>query len=480
MKKFLACNILTLLSFFFSYCLCEENQNDVKQEKSILLSGYAGLTVTRINSSKWYGNELQPQLYNNVVMGFSLAKPISKHFSLYAGIEGFLWFNTHPLIQGTFGQLQPAVGENTVYVSRAENVFTLSQDNFFNIPDNIFNAEIGLGVFTYKYNPDIRNLGEYMFRSGTYPGWLKTNFDATGATLTGIRISTTSFNIWKNDILITTEMQMYPLYDISYSWISCIKPHKTIEIGAGINLARFTPANDSLTTRKRDVFGFPTPFYLKNAQFIYDSLTGTTDTIGGDTIYYTFKGIKLMSRLSLDIKGLFSENVNKIFGENDAKIYGELNILGLMNQGDYYNKLWQRIPITFGINIPTFRLFDVLSCEFEYYRMPYPNNYRNQIMVMRQTYGGTPAPDNQIDYFNGYCYDPNNPDNSYNWDKYDKDSWKWSVYIKKSFGKNFAFVAQAARDHLRTMSNSLTARDYDEVLTLDKHWYFAIKTIGYF
>ncbi len=448
---------------------------------AISISDTAGFMMTRVNSSKWYGNEQSPQLYNNVVMDFTFRSRINKHFSIFGSIEGYLWFNTHPLIQGTFGQLQPALGENTVSLIQAQSIYYLDNENFFGVPDDVFTAEIGLGVFPYKYNPDVRNLGENLFRSGTYPGWLRSDFDKTASVLTGLRVSSTAFGIWKNDLLVTTEMQMYPLYDISYSWLSSIKLGKVLEIGSGIDLARFTPANDSLTTRRKDIFGETVPFYLKNGVYVPDPQTpGKIDTVGGDTAYYTFTGIKLMGRMSIDLKGLLPDRVASVFGENDAKIYGEVNILGLENQGDYYDKLWQRIPVTFGLNVPAFKFLDVLSCEFEYYRMPYPDNYRNQIQVMRQTYGGTPIPDNQIDYFNGYSNNPKDSSMSYNWDKYDKDSWKWSVYIKKSFGPNFALVGQAARDHLRTMSNSLTARDYDEILTLDSHWYFALKAMSAF
>src|SRR4051794_14062289 len=32
-----------------------------------------------------------------------------------------------------------------------------------------------IGTFPYKYNPDAKELGEYLYRSGTYPGFLWTN-----------------------------------------------------------------------------------------------------------------------------------------------------------------------------------------------------------------------------------------------------------------------------------------------------------------
>jgi hypothetical protein len=251
-------------------------------------------------------------------------------------------------------------------------------------------------------------------------------------------------------------MQMYPFYDVSYAWISSIKLGRVLDIGTGVDLARFTPANSDLTTRKKDLHDDSVPYYMKN----------------GDTTYYTFTGTKIMGRLSIDLKGLLPEGAAGMFGENDGKIYGEFDILGLENQGDYYYKLSERIPVAFGFNIPTFKLLDVLSCEFEYYTTPYPNSYSNQVQAMTQYVGGTPIPDDQI-------YFKSNPTMSNHWDLYQHDNWKWSVYIKKTIGRHFSIIGQAARDHLRTMSNSLAARDYGEVLIEPRNWYWAVRAISF-
>ena len=440
-------------------------------EKDFNISGCAGFQFTRLQAWKFWGVYEIPRNYNNIVVDLIVDRTISPHFSVHAGLEAFMWFNTHDLVNGKFGLYQPALGENSAYLLQAENVFTFDEDNLFGIPNHVFRGEIHMGYFPYKYNPDVRNLGEYLFRSGTYPGWLKTISFVPESRLTGLLISTTAFDKWKNDFLMTTEMDMYPFYDLSYSWISSIKVGKILDIGGGVNLARFTPANCDLTTRKRDKGGFTyCPFYLKNLET--DSLG---DTISGDTTFYTFTGTKIMGRLAFDFKGLLPADIAAKFGENDGRIYGEFDILGLENQGDYYKNLSERIPVTFGFNVPTFKLLDVLSIEGEYYTMPYPDNYRNQVMAMLNIYGGTPVPDEHTDYENGFS---KTPGIDYNWSWYQHDSWKWSVYFKKSLGKNFSIRGLAARDHLRNMSNSLTARDYDESLTTTRQWYWAIRLIS--
>ena len=483
----------------------EDASTAQEQPPKFSLSGCSGFQMTRLQSWKVWGRQQSPRIYNNVVIDLIVDRTITPHFSIHAGVEGFMWFNTHPLLVGMQGQLQPALGENSAYLLQAENVFTFDEDNLLKIPNDVFRGEFHMGYFPYKYNPDVRNLGEYLFRSGTYPGWLRNTPFVPEARLAGLMIRTTAFDKWKNDILVTTEMEMYPFYDLSYSWISSINIGKILDIGGGVNLARFTPANSQLTTRKKDLNENTCPFYMKNLVTAPDTLIpGEVDTISGDTMFYTFTGTKVMGRLSIDLKGLLPEETASMFGKNDGIIYGEFAVLGLANQGDYYNKLSERIPVTFGVNIPRPTLllypfslidnkivksiysvidwifkFDVLSIEGEYYTMPYPDDYRNQVQAMKQYVGGTPIPDNHIDWVEGGYSNTTDVSTNYNWAWYQHDSWKWSVYFKKTIGGHFAIIGQAARDHLRGMSNSLVGRDYDESLTKTTHWYWALRAISF-
>jgi hypothetical protein len=50
---------------------------------------------------------------------------------------------------------------------------------------------LGFGVFPFKYNPDVRNLGEYLYRTGTYPPTMSNTFDFPLARLTGFRLMST-------------------------------------------------------------------------------------------------------------------------------------------------------------------------------------------------------------------------------------------------------------------------------------------------
>ena len=68
------------------------------------------------------------------------------------------------------------------YLSRADLTYNFGSSDD---PD----LSITLGYFPFKYNPDARNLGEYMFRSGTYPQYLITDFDFPMAKLFGMHVN---------------------------------------------------------------------------------------------------------------------------------------------------------------------------------------------------------------------------------------------------------------------------------------------------
>ena len=77
--------------------------------------------------------------------------------------------------------------------------------------------------------------------------------------------------------------------------------------------------------------------------------------------HYTFRGLKAMARASLDIGKLLG--AEETLGENAFKLYSEMSLLGIQNQPFFYEKKSERMPVMFGINIPTFKILDVLAFE---------------------------------------------------------------------------------------------------------------------
>jgi hypothetical protein len=119
-----------------------------------------------------------------------------------------------------------------------------------------------------------------------------------------------------------------------------------------------------------------------------------------------------------------------------------------------------------GVNIPVPWLLDVCAVEFEYYRMRYPNSYRNVFV------DGRPIP-------SAPYLDPATSDLISKKAYTDNDNWKWSIYVKKNITHHVNIVAQAARDHQRWMvpgSQWGQISDWDDISLLSNNWTWTLKT----
>jgi hypothetical protein len=342
--------------------------------------------------------------------------------------------------------------------------YDLETNSTFLVPDRFFSYSIRqgealfswgellsleLGIFPFKYNPEVRNLGEYVFRSGVYPGFLIGEFDIPEAVLTGLRINNRIAGKFTEDLLLTLEEQFKPFHDITLSYLAAYTPHPAITIGLGASASHLISVDEKRTTPKTDG-----TWYIEDPDTLRDT-SGADSAILGDTAYLTFRGVKIMGRLCFDIKQLFPHS---IFGPEDLKLYGEAAILGLQNYDLYYDTLWQRIPVMMGFNFPTFKILDVLSLEAEWYGSPYPNNYKNAFSIQP-----LPRPI------------PDDPPRGVPPSVYRKDDWKWSVYAKKTIAGSFSVSAQCARDHVRIRANNPNYIEREEVLTKDNQWYWMLK-----
>jgi hypothetical protein len=87
---------------------------------------------------------------------------VSGRLRLVMGVGGIFWYAV-PMsdnINTRITQFGPGI-------SQAQGTYT-----FGDLQDPV--ASLQMGYFPYKYNPDAKNLGEYLMRSGTYPGTLTT------------------------------------------------------------------------------------------------------------------------------------------------------------------------------------------------------------------------------------------------------------------------------------------------------------------
>lgn len=333
--------------------------------------------------------------------------------------------------------------------------------------------KIGGGVFPFKYNPDVTDLGEFLFRTGSYPPTMMNTFDFPMARITGFRASSVtsplSYFLGNSTVIdslnlygiMNTESQIFPLQDFGLAFVGDYTLFHSITLGGGVFFSHLFSVNDDYTTPKN------------NFNMVIDTATG-------DSVYLTFKATKLMGRVTLDPKPLLKLFIPMdIFGENDLKVYSEAAVLSLKDYPVYYSELFRRIPRMVGFNYPTHQFasycllpgiiayclvpdemvkvsalgaggllmgvgswlldrylgtntrLDLIAGELEYYGWNYANSYSDYLFQNL-----IPRPDDIKPGFN-----------------YKDNVWKWSIYGKRRIGNHFSITGQIAYDHMRLEQN---------------------------
>lgn len=298
---------------------------------------------------------------------------------------------------------------------------------------------IGAGLFPFKYNPDSRTFGDFLLRISPHPQFLQTSFDAPYAQLLGIRFGSTLFSSLRQDVLLTSEIHLWPLRDFSLSYLVSYNLMQFADIGAGIMGDRLFPVDDSLDK--------PTASVNPNR--------------------FTFGGTKVMFRVAFDFKRFLP--VNERWGKNDLRLYSEACLNGLKNYPitdtanilyPGYNKLGKRMPVLFGFNVPTFGLLDILSIEGEWWDNNFANSYWGVFNV------GYAMPPNPYKY----------PTASRSADPYG-GPWHWSVLAKKTIVKNIKLTGWVGRDHtfIETSHSGLSNNDPQEAMDGKGNWAWMAK-----
>jgi hypothetical protein len=257
--------------------------------------------------------------------------------------------------------LPPTGNQSTGNTTTASYAFPREGQGIYSFGDDPENSflQIALGYFPFKYNPQASNMGEYLFRTGTYPPFIINDFDDCEANLLGLRVSSTLWGSLHQDLLFTSETYYPPYGDYSLSYLIGYKPNNILDIGAGVCLSRLIPLDKNQTTPN-------SPVYDQNTNLVFvngDSL---------DTLHYTFQGVKLMVRGAFDPKQFLPVDLLNLFQKEDGKLYFETAILGLKNYGADFSDVLKRWPVMVGFNIPTTKWgLDVLSLELEYFGFDY-------------------------------------------------------------------------------------------------------------
>jgi hypothetical protein len=231
-----------------------------------------------------------------------------------------------------------------------KETFRIQYRSFLPRAEGIFHKDFGSfcslvlesGIFQYNFNPDIKNLGNYLYRGIAYPLFLETKLDYPWSDLMGIRGQVGFFdNQLKLEVILNSAITHAPFYDFSLALIpTYTTPNKMLEIGLGVCFDRLFSVDENATMAKN--------FY---AQGMDSSLS--------------LKSTKLDSRIMFDPKPLFGNP--EFFGRQDCKIYGEAALLGLTDpkyfpsDSTFKPTLLHRLPILFGINVPGFKIMDLIS-----------------------------------------------------------------------------------------------------------------------
>jgi hypothetical protein len=320
-------------------------------------------------------------------------------------------------------------------------------------------AQAAVGFFPYKYNPDVKNLGEFLFRTSTYPLYFNNDFDFPRARMLGIRLSGNSQNLFsavqvKMDALFFSELEFYPTQGWGLAGIASCTILKGIEIGGGISGHNLFSVYNSMTGTGFDQRDLITPHH--GSYFIKtDSSTviveGAPTTIY-DTTFYSFKGLKAMARLAFDPKVFFNSS---LFGPNDLRVYAEACLVGIANQGEYYKYPENRIPVAFGINLPGFKVIDMVNVEFEYLNTDHPLNW-TQVYRLQLPIPVEATSENDLSYT--------------------RNPWKWSIFIEKRFLKHIGIKAQVSRDHYVPKAYTAIYENRGEFLKRWNDWMWMLKT----
>ncbi len=443
--------ILVLVMSVFSFALVDA--------PNLKISGWGYLTYGKIVSSLTEigakDMDLDGQLFSDFDAGLKaevgLSDNVKGRFHIGLSTAFMMVDKTKPEIELKRRRFVP-------YLIDAAIEYTKKFNN------NTFFTEFG--YFPIKYNKDVRNLGEYLFRSNSYPNVVVNGFELSDKEKIvgwhGMYQNDFTENSWiRGDLFFHTEMSLYPLYNFSLSYMLSARLINLVELGTGVSHQHLIPINKSQTTPgdNREKYNRTT------AEFRKVGYIGPK----GDTIVYTFSGAKAMGRISLDPKALFNA---PIFGLEDLKIYSEVAVLGWKDYPYWFDNRLERMPLMVGFNVPTFKILDVLSIELQYWKYPWSNNSEN---IWKN---GGPVP-----------YMTNGSSGNFpvfeeaDTTRLHDDDLRWSIYASKKIKDRVRICLQFACDNMsRTVFGGPppSFSKYTEVMPRKQDWYWASRVQFYF
>ncbi len=401
-------------------------------------------------------------------------------FSIGREIEVDPSFTLHFALGGALFYAFPA--DNTQYFTKGTKT-ALTLGYGYGNKSWDWGGSLKFGIFPYKYNPNAKNLGEYLFRSGTYPSIRYTggfsNVNSAYYPAEGINFSFEHLEgMLKHEFILFSERFQSPTVDLTPSYLVTLNLTNIIEIEAGVAFNRYIPAKPSKLNPKTEENSYVTmidpfpdsvlyggekiapvnegPGWLLNNYRDTTSrerlLSLTQEVVGplGDTLevnlynrnttYYSQKGIKLMGSIAANLPG-------------NSKIYAEIALLGLENHPFYYESQKERMPIMAGVSFPTFGLLDNLSFEVEYLKAKFAND---KSILYNTT---------DVIYVNSQeSYEAS-------LEQAKKETWKWSFFAERKIGETMKAFLQVASDHFRTIDYEVRP-SHASIIKSPSDWYY--------
>ena len=316
----------------------------------------------------------------------------------------------------------------TSYLASAEGIM------HWDFKNSIFNSlVVESGLFPYTFNSQVKNLGNYMYRSTIHPLSVQTKVDYPWADLLGVRAEGGLLdNKLKLNAFLTSEFIYVPFFDMTPAVSVEYAPSKIIDVGAAVALHHAIQLDDALLA---------------------------------DSIGKRWQGTKVSAKAIFDPKPLFGGL--SFLGEDDCKIYTETAILGFvdslevdtaeLNSNGLFPEpnILQRMPILFGVNLPTWKLLDCFAVELEYFKSPYINDWFG-LFDMQSQFARPPM-------------------TTKDWDNYiNKDNFKWSVYLKRAVGK-FELRSIIANDHTIYRVVNQQLGNFEQTMKKSKDWHWLVQ-----
>jgi hypothetical protein len=420
-----------------------ETEKNVKHSDTwVKLSGFGyysfGQIVSGIAGDEWETSTtsiLRNTWVNTGLLHLNVESNALSWFTVKLGLESY---TTFPLAGANAMDKSSYFRTNKTYLTEAQGIMHWNYEN-----PVCSSLKVNLGMFPYTFNSEVKTLGNYLFRSTIYPLSVQNKIDYPWADILGGACEVGFFDDkFKLGTIIASEISYPPFFDFTPAFTLTVKPSKFVDFGAAFAMYHLIKANSVMP----------------------------------DTLDEKYRGNKGDFRLVLDMKQLFGGMPS--FGEEQFKLYGELGIIGkdklnvdtsdLASQraGDTTDlkdltfpedSPLHRMPLMLGISLPTWKIFDCLSLEFEWFFSPYANDW----------YGK----------FDSQKAEARNPTKLAQWDNYiNQDNFKWSIYAKKAIGK-FEVRGIFGNDHTIYALNNTSSGNFEQTLKRpgDWHWHIQLR-----